>query len=395
MAYLKMSDLDLTNKRVLIREDLNVPVENGAITSDARIQAAVPTIRTALNKKAAVIILSHLGRPTEGKYEEEFSLKPVAERLSVLLGQEVKLVKDWLDGVDVKPGQIVICENVRFNVGEGKNNEALSQKMAKLCDVYVNDAFATAHRKEASTYGIAQFAPVACAGLLMEKELEALEKVMANPERPLLAIVAGSKVSTKLTLLRSIAKIVDYLIVGGGIANTFIAAAGYNVGASLYEPDLVEEAKQLNEMAKKMNIQIPLPIDVVVADAFKADANKRVVAIAEVAAHEMIVDVGPETQKMFDEIIQKAKTILWNGPVGVFEMDPFAKGTEALAKSIARSNAYSVAGGGDTVAAIEKFGVEDKISYISTAGGAFLTYLEGETLPAVAALEKSSLKGEK
>jgi len=395
MAYLKMTDVDLNGKKVMIREDLNVPLKNGEITSDMRIQAAIPTIKQALKQNAAVIIISHLGRPTEGVYDDAFSLAPVAERLSELLGQEVMLVAEWLDGVEVKPGQAVLCENVRFNVGEKINDEKLAKAMADLCDVFVMDAFATAHRQEASTYGVAQYAPVACAGLLLDKEVSALQKIMENPGRPLVAIIGGAKVSTKVKLLNSIAEVVDCLIVGGGIANTFLAAAGNNVGNSLYEPELVNDAKKLLAMAKDDKVTIPLPVDVVTAKEFSADADATTQDIANVAADDKILDIGPQTSAKFAEIIKDAKTILWNGPVGAFEIEKFAAGTKAIAQDIASSSAYSVAGGGDTIAAIEKYGITDKISYISTGGGAFLTYLENKSLPAVEVLEARYKQGGK
>lgn len=392
MTYLKMSDVDLRGKRVMIREDLNVPLKDGVITSDMRIQAAIPTIKQALDQNAAVIIMSHLGRPTEGVYDEQFSLAPVAKRLSELLDQEVPLVKDWLNGVEVRPGQVVLCENVRFNVGEKKNDEALAKMMGNLCDVYVMDAFATAHRKEASTYGVAKFAPTACAGLLLDKEVSALQKIMENPKRPLVAVIGGSKVSTKLKLLNSIAEVVDCLIVGGGIANTFLAATGCNVGSSLYEPELVDDAKKLLAMAESGKINLPLPSDVIVAKEFSADSSANSCGITEVAADDKILDIGPQTVAQFTKILKDAKTILWNGPVGAFEVEQFAAGTKAVSQAIAESAAYSVAGGGDTIAAIEKYNIEDKISYISTGGGAFLTYLESKTLPAVEILKTK--KGE-
>lgn len=388
MGYLKMMNVDLSGKKVMIREDLNVPVKDGEITSDMRIRAAIPTIKQALEQNAAVIIISHLGRPTEGIYDEAFSLAPVAKRLSELLGQEVPLIKDWLDGVEVEPGKVVLCENVRFNVGEKENDEALSKMMGNLCDVYVMDAFATAHRKEASTYGVAQFAPVACAGLLLDKEVSALQKIMENPERPLVAVIGGAKVSTKLKLLNSIAEVVDCLIVGGGIANTFLAAAGYNVGNSLYEPELVNDAKKLLTMAESDKIHLPLPSDVIVAKEFSADSAATDCKIAGVVADDKILDIGSQTAAQFTKLLKDAKTILWNGPVGAFEIEQFAAGTRAVALAIAGSSAYSVAGGGDTIAAIEKYNIKDKISYISTGGGAFLTYLESKTLPAVEMLEK-------
>lgn len=390
MTFKKITDLDLSNKRVLIREDFNVPMdEEGNITSDARIRAALETLQWALKQKARVIVISHLGRPKEGVFDPKLSLLPVAKRLSTVLGVEVPLAKDWLDGINVAAGKIVLCENVRFNVGEMDNDEELSKKMAKLCDIYVNDAFATAHRKEASTYGVALAAPVACAGLLLSAELEALGKIMQKPRRPLAAIVGGAKVSSKLKVLKSIAKIADYLIIGGGIANTFIAAMGYKVGTSLYEPELVNEAKALLELAKNSNVKIPLPIDVIVANEFSATAKTREVKISEVKDDDKILDIGTETRKLFAQILADAKTILWNGPVGAFELEPFSHGTEAIARAVADSDAYSVAGGGDTIAAIEKYGIEDQVSYISTGGGAFLEYLEkAGRLPAVEALEK-------
>ena len=380
-----MSDLDLQGKRVLIREDLNVPLKNGVITSDARIVASLPTMQKALKAGAAVMVVSHLGRPTEGEYDAKLSLAPVAAKLTTLLGQEVELIKEWINGVSVKPGQIVLCENVRFLVGEEDNDEELSEKMASLCDVYVNDAFATAHRKQASTYGIAKYAKVACAGILLEGELVALENIMDKPVRPLVAVIGGAKVSTKLKLLESIAKVVDDLIVGGGIANTFIAAAGNDVGKSLYEPNLVKDAEHLVAMAETLGVTIPMPVDVVVGAEFSETAKATVKMLDEVKEDEMILDIGPETVKIFEAVIAKAKTIVWNGPVGAFELAPFSKGTEAIATAIAKSSAYTVAGGGDTIAAIEKYNIQDQISYISTAGGAFLAYLEGDKLPAVEA----------
>jgi phosphoglycerate kinase len=390
MAYLKMADVDLNGKKVMIREDLNVPLKDGEITSDMRIQAAIPTIKQALTQNAAVIIVSHLGRPTEGVYDEAFSLAPVAKKLSEILGQEIPLVKDWLDGVEVQPGQAILCENVRFNVGEKANDEVLAKQMGSLCDVYVMDAFATAHRKEASTYGVAEYAPIACAGLLLDKEVSALQKIMAHPARPLVAVIGGAKVSTKVKLLNSIAEVVDCLIVGGGIANTFLAAAGHKVGSSLYEPELVDDAKKLLVLAENGKIEIPLPEDVIVAKEFSADAKARSCGIDEVEDDDKILDIGPKTQKRFTQILKGAKTILWNGPVGAFEIEQFAQGTRAIGQAIAESSAYSVAGGGDTIAAIEKYNIKDKISYISTGGGAFLTYLESKTLPAVEMLESKS-----
>ena len=387
MKFLRMTDLDLKGKRVLIREDLNVPVADGVVTSDARIRASLPTILAAKNAGAAVMLMSHLGRPEEGVYAEEFSLAPVAKRLGELLGNPVKLVKDWLNGVDCKPGEVVLLENVRFNKGEKKDQEDLAKQMAALCDVYVMDAFGTAHRAEASTHGVARFAKQACAGILLANELEALDKALAKPKRPVTAIVAGSKVSTKLTVLESLMGKVDQLIVGGGIANTFLAAAGYPVGKSLYEADMLGLAKDLMEKSKQRGVAIPLPIDVVVAKEFSATAKATVKNVSEVAADDLILDVGPKTAELFDGYLQKSGSIVWNGPVGVFEFDAFGEGTQALAKSIAKSPAFSIAGGGDTLAAIEKYAVEKDISYISTGGGAFLEFLEGKVLPAVAALE--------
>ncbi len=384
---LRMGDLDLAAKRVLIREDLNVPVTGGVISSDARIRAALPTIRAALDANAAVLLMSHLGRPVEGEYAAAFSLQPVADRLALLLETDVPLVRTWIDGVDVAPGSIVMLENVRFLRGEKANSETLSRKMAALCDIFVMDAFGTAHRKQASTFGVAQFAQTACAGPLLSAELDALGKALRNPARPLVAIVGGSKVSSKLTVLDSLAGIVDQLIVGGGIANTFIAAAGYNVGKSLYEPDMLEMARALAGN-KSDRAEIPLPSDVVVADEFSADANATTKAVAEVGDDDLILDLGPNTIADFADILAAAGTIIWNGPVGVFEFDQFGEGTRAIAAAIAASPAFSVAGGGDTLAAIDKYGVADDISYISTGGGAFLEFVEGKTLPAVAILEQ-------
>lgn len=387
MNVLRMTDLDLVGKRVLIREDLNVPLESGSITSDARIRASLPTIRHAIAKRARVILLSHLGRPKEGEFSAENSLAPVAERLTELLGQPVRLASDWLDGVSCEPGEVVLCENVRFNKGEKKDDETLSRRMAALCDVYVMDAFGTAHRAEASTHGVARFAPIACAGPLLVSELEALERALANPARPLVAIVAGSKVSTKLTVLESLLSKVDKLIVGGGIANTFLAATGVNVGKSLHEPDMLDTARRLLEQARAGGTEIPLPSDVVVASDFSPTAKATVRDVGAVGATELILDIGPKTSAALSSVLQSAGTILWNGPVGVFEFDQFGAGTRAIAEAIAKSEAYSLAGGGDTLAAIEKYDVEDGISYISTGGGAFLEFVEGKTLPAVAALE--------
>lgn len=396
MSVLKMADLDLQGKRVLIREDLNVPVKNGAVTSAARIAASLPTIKLALAKGAAVMVCSHLGRPTEGEFSAENSLQPVAEYLAKALNQDVPLVADYLNGVEVKPGQVVLFENVRFNKGEKKNADELAQKYAALCDVFVMDAFGTAHRAEGSTHGVAKFAQVACAGPLLAAELEALEKALAKPARPMVAIVAGSKVSTKLDVLTSLTSICDQLIVGGGIANTFLAAAGFNVGKSLCEHDLIDTAKAIAQ-----KVQVPLPTDVVVAEitgpiddfmAFVSAAKPVVKKVADVADNDMILDVGPETAAHFAELLKSSQTILWNGPVGVFEVDAFGAGTKVLSEAIAASAAFSIAGGGDTLAAIDKYGVADKISYISTGGGAFLEFVEGKKLPAVEALEAAAKK---
>ncbi|KAF1698550.1 phosphoglycerate kinase [Pseudoxanthomonas jiangsuensis] len=387
MTILRMTDLDLAGKRVLIRQDLNVPIDGGRITSEQRITASVPTLKLALEKGAAVMVTSHLGRPKEGVWSEADSLAPVAARLSQLLGVDVPLVKDWVDGVDVAPGQVVLLENCRMNVGEGKDDESLSKKYAALCDVFVMDAFGTAHRAQASTHGVIRHAPVAAGGPLLMAELDALDKALANPARPLLAIVAGSKVSTKLELLTSLVGKVDQLIVGGGIANTFIAAAGHAVGKSLYEADLLETAKKIDADARARGAQIPMPVDVVVAPAFAADAPATVKAVDAVAADDLILDIGPQTAAQYAELIKAAGTVVWNGPVGVFEFDAFGKGTETLARAIAQSPAFSIAGGGDTLAAVDKYGIAGGVSYISTGGGAFLEFLEGKTLPAVAALE--------
>ncbi len=383
-----MTDLDLRGKRVMIREDLNVPVQDGVVTSDARIRASLPTIRKALEQGAKVILLSHLGRPKEGVYDESLSLAPVAVRLSELLGQPVPLRKDWLDGVDCQPGQAVLCENVRFNKGEKKDDPDLSRKMAALCDIYVMDAFGTAHRAEASTHGVGKSAKVACAGPLLVGELDALERALEKPARPLVAIVAGSKVSTKLTVLESLLSKVDQLIVGGGIANTFLAATGVNVGKSLHEAEMLDVARKLLDEAKARGAEIPLPTDVVVAREFAATAHADVRPVGEVRNEEMILDIGPDTAEQLAKRLEKAGTVVWNGPVGVFEFDQFGEGTRAIADAIARSGAFSLAGGGDTLAAIEKYGVEEGISYISTGGGAFLEFVEGKVLPAVAMLEE-------
>jgi phosphoglycerate kinase len=387
MSVIRMTDVELSGKRVLIREDLNVPVADGKVTSDARIVAALPTIKAALEANAAVMLVSHLGRPTEGQPEDRFSLQPVADRLGELLGRDVPLVKDWIDGVEVEPGNVVLLENVRFLAGEKKCDEALSKKMAALCDVFVMDAFGTAHRAQASTYGAAEHASIACAGPLLAAELEALTKALDNPARPFVAIVGGSKVSTKLTVLDTLAGIVDTLIVGGGIANTFIAAAGHNVGKSLYEADMIDTASELAARGDD-GAEIPVPTDVVVADEFSADATATTKTVEAVDSDDMILDIGPQTAEAFGRILEGAGTIIWNGPVGVFEFDQFGEGTRALSEAIAASDAFSVAGGGDTLAAIDKYGVRERISYISTGGGAFLEFVEGKKLPAVAMLEK-------
>ncbi|MCU1089327.1 phosphoglycerate kinase [Stenotrophomonas maltophilia] len=387
MSIVRMTDLDLSGKRVLIRQDLNVPIENGRITSEQRITASLPTLKRALEQGAAVMVTSHLGRPKEGVWSEADSLAPVAQRLSELLGREVPLVRDWVDGVEVQPGQLVLLENCRMNVGEGKDDEALSKKYAALCDVFVMDAFGTAHRAQASTHGVIRFAPVAAGGPLLMAELDALAQALDAPAKPLLAIVAGSKVSTKLELLANLVGKVDQLIVGGGIANTFIAAAGHNVGKSLYEPDLLDTAKKIVADAKARGADIPLPVDVVTAKQFLPNAAAEVKAVDAVAEDDLILDIGPQTAAQYAQLIEKAGTVVWNGPVGVFEFEAFSKGTEALARAIASSKAFSIAGGGDTLAAVDKFDIAQQVSYISTGGGAFLEFLEGKTLPAVAALD--------
>jgi phosphoglycerate kinase len=387
MSIQRMVDLDLSGKRVLIRQDLNVPVKNGKVTSDIRIQASVPTIEKALAAGAAVMLLSHLGRPVEGQYDEASSLKPVAERLSVLLGKPVRLDKDWLDGIVIAPGEVVLCENVRFNVGEEKNSDELGKKMAALCDVFVMDAFGTAHRAQASTHSVAKFAPIVCAGPLLASELDALGKALETPVKPLVAIVGGSKVSTKLTVLKSLSEKVDQLIVGGGIANTFIAAAGFPVGKSLYEADLIEEAQRLIAAAKQAGSDIPIPVDVVCAKEFSETATATIKKVEDVEADDLILDIGPDTAQQYAEMLKSAGTIVWNGPVGVFEIEQFSHGTQTLASAIAESSAFSIAGGGDTLAAIDKYGINDQISYTSTGGGAFLEFLEGKELPAVAILK--------
>jgi len=390
MSIQNMIDLDLSGKRVLIRQDLNVPVKNGQVTSDIRIQASIPTIQKALAAGAAVMVLSHLGRPGEGEYDNASSLKPVADRLSTLLGKPVRLEKDWLNGIDIMPGEVVLCENVRFNVGEEKNSDELGKKMAALCDVFVMDAFGTAHRAQASTHSVAKYAPVACAGPLLASELDALGKALKTPIKPLVAIVGGSKVSTKLTVLKSLSEKVDQLIVGGGIANTFIAAAGFPVGKSLYEADLIEEAQRLIAAAKKAGSDIPIPVDVVCAKEFSDTAIATIKKVQDVEADDLILDIGPVTAKQYAEIIKSAGTIVWNGPVGVFEIEQFSHGTQSMAKAIAESSAFSIAGGGDTLAAIDKYGINNQVSYASTGGGAFLEFLEGKELPAVAILKTRS-----
>jgi phosphoglycerate kinase len=383
-----MDDLDLSGKRVLIREDLNVPVKAGIVSSDARIKAAIPTLQLALSKGARVMVMSHLGRPEEGVFAAEASLQPVVDYLADALKVPVRLASDYLQGVEVNPGEVVVFENVRFNVGEADNDDALARQLAALCDVFVMDAFGTAHRAQASTHGVAKFAPVACAGPLLLAELDALSAALKNPKRPLVAIVGGSKVSTKLTVLEALSGMVDQLIVGGGIANTFIAAEGNNVGKSLYEPDLIPEATRLIAQAKARGAIIPVPSDVVVATEFSEQATASLKRVADVASTEMIFDIGPASIAQLTDIIKNAGTIVWNGPVGVFEFDQFAAGTKAVAEAIANSKAFSIAGGGDTLAAIDKYGVAADISYISTGGGAFLEFLEGKTLPAVAILEQ-------
>ncbi|MGQ4277015.1 phosphoglycerate kinase [Pseudidiomarina sp. E22-M8] len=392
-AVITMDDLDLEGLRVLIREDLNVPVKAGKISSDARLKAALPTLKQALDAGAKVMVMSHLGRPNEGKYDAEFSLQPVVDYLDQALDAPVRLAKDYLDGVEVAVGEVVVFENVRFNPGEKSNDDALAQKLAALCDVFVMDAFGTAHRAQASTHGVAKYADVACAGPLLAAELDALGKALANPKRPLVAIVGGSKVSTKLTVLESLSGVVDQLIVGGGIANTFVAAAGHPVGKSLYEADLIQEAKRLVAAAQAKGGDIPVPSDVVTSKAFSADAEAEIKAVDAIVADDMVLDIGPDTAAVFAKILQNAGTIVWNGPVGVFEFDQFGAGTKALAEAIAASSAFSIAGGGDTLAAIDKYGIADKISYISTGGGAFLEFLEGKKLPAVAILEERAEHG--
>ena len=387
MTITNMKDINLSAKRVLIREDLNVPIKDGKVSSDARIRASLPTIQQAQAAGAIVMVMSHLGRPTEGEYDEALSLKPIAEHLSMLLEQPVRLEKDWLNGVSGEAGDIILCENVRFNVGEKANDEALSRKMAALCDVFVMDAFGTAHRAQASTHGVAKFAPIACAGPLLSAELDALSKALFEPAKPMLAIVGGAKVSTKLTVLDSMLDKVDQLIVGGGIANTFIAAQGYSVGKSLYEPDLIDEAKALMLKAEQNGASIPVPVDVVCGKAFSESAEATVKSVKDVEEDDLILDVGPKTAKLYADIVKKAGTIVWNGPLGVFEFEQFAGGTKTLSQAIANSDGFSIAGGGDTLAAVDKYKIAEKVSYISTGGGAFLEFLEGKALPAVTILE--------
>ena len=390
MAIPSMSDMALNGQRVLIRQDLNVPVKDGKVTSDARIKASIPTIKAALEAGAAVMVMSHLGRPTEGEPADEFSLQPVVDYFNDALDVPVKLVKDYLDGVELADGELVILENVRFNQGEKKDDETLAKQYAALCDIFVMDAFGTAHRAQASTHGVAKFAPKACAGPLLAAELDALGKALDNPKRPMVAIVGGSKVSTKLTVLKTLAEKVDQLIVGGGIANTFIAAQGHNVGKSLVEMDLTEQATQLMNEAQANGGNIPVPTDVVVGQAFDENTQATLKAVSDVADDDMIFDIGPDSSKALESIIKNAGTIVWNGPVGVFEFEQFSAGTKALSQAIAESDAFSIAGGGDTLAAVDKYEIADKISYISTGGGAFLEFLEGKTLPAVAMLEEKN-----
>ncbi len=384
---LAMRDLDLAGKRVLIREDFNVPLKNGRITDDTRLRAGLPTLQQAVKAGARVIVMSHLGRPKEGVFDAAVSMAPVAEALTKMLGQPVKLVADWIDGVDCAPGEVVLVENVRFLVGEEKDDPALARKMAALCDIYVNDAFATAHRAQASTHGVARYAPLACAGPLMKAEIDALKQALQAPRRPLVAIVGGAKVSTKLEVLESLLAKVDQLIVGGGIANTFLKASGAGIGKSLCEDDMLDTARRIIAAAKARGAEVPVLTDVVCGKEFAETTSATTKPVAAIVADDMIMDVGPDTARRFTEVLKSAGTIVWNGPLGVFEFDAFAGGTRALADAIAASNAFSIAGGGDTLAAIAKFGITDRVSYISTAGGAFLEYLEGKTLPAVAALE--------
>lgn len=387
MTIINMQDLDLAGKRVLIREDLNVPIKDGAVSSDARIRASLATIQQAHAAGAIVIIMSHLGRPKEGQYDKAYSLQPVAERLSVLLGEFVRLEKDWLDGVDGQVGDIILCENVRFNVGEKANDEALAKKIAGLCDVFVMDAFGTAHRAQASTHGVAKHAPLACAGPLLAAELNALGRALDKPAKPMLAVVGGAKVSSKLTVLDAMLDKVDQLIVGGGIANTFIVAKGYSVGQSLYESSLVEEAKKLLIKAEKNGADIPVPVDVVCGKSFSEEAEAVVKLVKDIEEDDLVLDVGPQTAQRYADMVKAAATIVWNGPLGVFEFEQFSHGTEVLARAIATSDGFSIAGGGDTLAAVDKYEIADKVSYISTGGGAFLEFLEGKELPSVSILQ--------
>ncbi|MFT4629796.1 MAG: phosphoglycerate kinase [Arenicella sp.] len=393
MSFFRMQDQVLLDQRVLIRQDLNVPLDGGIVTNDARILASLPTIEMALEKGAKVILMSHLGRPLEGHFDPSLSLQPVADRLEKLLGRSVTLHQNYLDGIDIGSGEIALCENVRFNVGEKANDDSLAKRMSALCDIFVMDAFGTAHRAQASTHGVAKFAPLACAGPLLSSELDALATALDKPTRPIVAIVGGSKVSTKLTVLDSLSEKVDQLIVGGGIANTFIAAAGHNVGKSLCEQDLLEQAKLLMNKVRVAAGDIPVPVDVVCGKAFSADSKAHTMLVGDVADDDMIFDIGPKTRALFAELLNGAGTIVWNGPVGVFEFDQFGAGTKALAEAVAQSNAFSIAGGGDTVAAIEKYGVAEQISYISTGGGAFLEFLEGKPLPAVEILQLRAREG--
>jgi phosphoglycerate kinase len=386
MTMKTLDQFDIQGQRVLIRSDLNVPIQNGQVTSDARITSSLPTMRQALDAGAAVMVMSHLGRPTEGEFSDQFSLKPVAEKLTELLGQPVELVRDWIDGVDVQPGQLVLLENVRFLKGEKANDDALAEKMAALCDLFVMDAFATAHRAQASTEGVIRHAKAACAGPLLAAEVQALDKALANPKRPLVAIVGGAKVSGKLNVLEALIDKVDQLIVGGGIANTFLAAAGHRIGNSLHEPDLIDTAKALMKQAEEKGATIPLPTDVLTAERFHQEAHASLRDVSRIHADEMILDIGPETAGHLAGIIRSAGTVIWNGPLGVFEFDAFHSGTQAIARAVAACQGFTLAGGGDTIAAIEKFHVADRIDYISTAGGAFLEYVEGKELPALAAL---------
>ncbi|WP_404400200.1 phosphoglycerate kinase [Idiomarina seosinensis] len=388
MTVLAMDDLELKDKRVLIREDLNVPIKDAKVSSDARLKAALPTIKSALEQGAAVMVMSHLGRPTEGEFNQEYSLAPVVDYLAEALDVPVRLQKDYLDGVDAKAGELLVLENVRFNIGEKSNDDELAQKLAKLCDIYVMDAFGTAHRAQASTHGVAKYAPTACAGPLLVNELKALSKALDNPKRPMVAIVGGSKVSSKLTVLESLSNVVDQLIVGGGIANTFIAAEGHKVGKSLHESDLIPESKRLMQQAEQQNAEIPMPTDVVTGKEFSAETRAETKLVSEIEADDMVLDIGPDSAQALAEKLKNAGTIVWNGPVGVFEFAAFRHGTEVIAQAIADSDAFSIAGGGDTLAAIDQFGITDKISYISTGGGAFLEFLEGKTLPAVEILEQ-------